>query len=304
MEKVILRTNHLTKFYGSFKALDDVSICLKKGHIYGFIGENGSGKTTLMSILTGLAFETSGSYSIMEKDKSTTLQRMIGSTIEGPALYQQYTAYQNLELQRRLIGNPDKGACDEVLKMVNLQDVRDKKVKKFSMGMRQRLSIAMALIGKPNLLILDEPVNGLDPKNISELRKLLQKLNDEQKVTMLISSHILGELYQLASDFIIIHKGKIVESLSHEELTAKCQKYVRIKTDELLKCVTVIEKELGIHDYKIIDDTTICIYDLIHETERISKAFIQNGIVIRELSVSEQSLEDYFLSVTGGAWNV
>lgn len=307
MENVILQTNNITKSYRYFKALDDISITLKAGHIYGFIGENGAGKTTLMRILTGLSLPTSGSYSLFGKTEHAEIQavrRRIGSTIEEPTLYPEFSAYRNLELERILIGNPDKSVCDELLKLLDLYDVRNKKVKEFSMGMKQRLGIALALIGKPELLILDEPVNGLDPKNISALRVLLKKLNEERGITMLISSHILSELYLLATDYIIIHKGKIIESLSHEQLEAKCENYVKVCTDSLPECVTVIEKELKISDYKVMDDHTLHIYAFTEEPQRISQVLTRNNIVIGELSVCGQSLEEYFLSVTGGRNNV
>lgn len=306
MEDVILQTNHITKSYRNFKALDDISVSLKAGHIYGFIGENGAGKTTLMRILTGLSFPTSGTYSIFGKTKHEDIQALrknIGSTIEEPALYPEFSSYRNLELQRILLGNPDKSICDELLKLLDLYDVRNKKVKDFSMGMKQRLSIALALIGKPELLILDEPVNGLDPKNISALRVLLKKLNEERGITMLISSHILSELYLLATDYIIIHKGKIIECLSHRELEAKCENYVKICTDNLPECVTVIEKELNISDYKVIDDRTLHIYAFTEEPQQISQVLIRNEIAVSELSVCGQTLEEYFLSITGGARN-
>lgn len=307
MENVILQTNNITKSYRHFKALDGISITLEAGHIYGFIGENGAGKTTLMRILTGLSFPTSGIYSLLGKENHKEIQairRRIGSTIEEPTLYPEFSAYRNLELQRILLGNPDKAVCDELLKLLDLYDVRNKKVKKFSMGMKQRLGIALALVGKPELLILDEPVNGLDPKNISALRILLKKLNEERGITMLISSHILSELYRLATDYIIIHKGKIIESLSHDQLEAKCERYVKIHTDNLPQCVTVIEKELNLFDYKVIDDHTLHIYAFTEEPQRISQALTQNNIVVSELSVCGQSLEEYFLSVTGGGHGV
>ena len=307
MENVILQTNNITKFYRHFKALDDISITLEAGRIYGFIGENGAGKTTLMRILTGLSLPTSGSYSLFGKTEHAeiqTVRRRIGSTIEEPTLYPEFSAYRNLELQRILIGNPDKSICDEVLKLLDLYDVRNKKVKEFSMGMKQRLGIALALMGKPELLILDEPINGLDPKNISALRVLLKKLNVERGITMLISSHILNELYLLATDYIIIHKGKVIESLSHEQLEAKCENYVKVCTDNLPQCVTVIEKELKISDYKVMDDHTLYVYAFTEEPQRISQVLTQNNIVVSELSVCGQSLEEYFLSVMGGGRDV
>lgn len=307
MENVILQTNNIAKYYRHFKALDNISITLEAGHIYGFIGENGAGKTTLMRILTGLSFPTSGIYSLLGKENHKEIQairRRIGSTIEEPALYPEFSAYHNLELQRILLGNPDKAVCHELLKVLDLYDVRNKKVKKFSMGMKQRLGIALALVGKPDLLILDEPVNGLDPKNISALRMLLKKLNEERGITMLISSHILSELYRLATDYIIIHKGKIIESLSHDQLEAKCERYVKIYTENLPQCVTVIEKELNLFDYKVIDDHTLHIYAFAEEPQCISHALTRNNIVVGELSVCGQSLEEYFLSVTGGGCDV
>lgn len=307
MENTILQTRNIVKSYRHFKALDNISITLKAGHIYGFIGENGAGKTTLMRILTGLSFPTDGTYSLFGKENQGQMKDIrlrIGSIIEDPTLYPEFSAYRNLELQRVLLGNPDKSVCDELLKLLDLYDMRDKKVREFSMGMKQRLGIALALVGKPELLILDEPINGLDPKNISALRMLLKKLNGEQKITMLISSHILNELYLLATDYIIIHKGKIIETLSHEELEAKCENYVKVCTDELPQCVTVIEKELKIFDYKVIDDRTLHIYAFTDEPQMISRVLTQNGIVVRELSVCGQNLEEYFLSVTGGRRDV
>lgn len=306
MENAILEVANLTKSYGSFNVLENVNIVMKKGHIYGFIGENGSGKTTLMRILTGLAFQDAGRLSIYGKENLSEINPMrkrIGSIIEMPALYPQYTAYRNLELQRILMGNPDKSVCSKLLGMVGLGEVRHKKVKTFSMGMKQRLSIALALVGKPDLLILDEPINGLDPKNIAQLRSLLKKLNEEHKVTMLISSHILSELYLLATDYIIIHKGHVIEELSHTDLEAKCRKYIQIQSDNLPKCSTVLEKELGISDYRIMDDHTMRVYEFVDKPQKISYVFMDHGIAVSGLSVSEQTIEEYFLSVTGGEWN-
>ncbi len=306
MEKIILQTNNLTKQFGGFTALDNVSITLKQKHIYGFIGENGSGKTTLMRILTGLLYQTEGTFSLFEEENEKRLakvRRYIGSTIEAPALYQEYTAYQNLELQRILLGNPDKKVCDEMLKLVELYDVRNKKVKAFSMGMKQRLGIAMALIGKPRLLILDEPVNGLDPKNIVALRNILKKLNEEKNVTLFISSHILSELFLLATDYIIIHKGKVIDALTHEQLEAKCRRYVQIKTDNLPLCLTVIENELKTLEFKVVNNDTVHLFSYTDSAEAVSEALMKNNIIVKELFVSEQSLEEYFLSITGGANN-
>ena len=306
MDNTILQTNNLTVRFGSHTVLDNMNIELKEKHIYGFIGENGAGKTTLMRVFTGLLYPSEGSFSLFGKNSPADILKMrkyLGSTIEAPALYPEYTAWQNLELQRMLMGNPDKNVCDELLKLVNLYDERSKKVRKFSMGMKQRLGIAMALVGKPKLLILDEPINGLDPKNISELRILLKKLNEEKNVTLFISSHILNELYLLASDYFIIHKGKIIEALTHEQLDAKCRKYIRITTSELPRCITVIEKELNGVDYTVINNETLHLFSHTDNSEVVSEALVANKIITKEFSVSEQSLEEYFLNVTGGDSN-
>lgn len=306
MENIILQTHGISVKYGDFLALDDVSINLKEKHIYGFIGENGAGKTTLMKVLTGLLYPTSGSFSLFgksEKSDILEMRRHIGSTIETPALYPEYSAYRNLELQRILVGNPDKKICDKLLGTVGLSGVRDKKVRKFSMGMKQRLSIAMALIGKPRLLMLDEPINGLDPKNISDLRNLLKRLNEERNVTLFISSHILNELYLLATDYYIIHKGKIIESLTHDELDEKCRQYIKIKTAELPRCITVIENEFNDAEYTVIDDETLHLFSYTDKSESIAKLLMDNQIVTKEFFVTEQSLEEYFLGITGGNVN-
>ncbi len=301
--ETVLQTKNIVKSYGQFKALDDISITLKAGHIYGFIGENGAGKTTLMKVLTGLLYPTSGTFSLFGKDDPSDIlkmRRQIGSTIEAPALYPEYSAYRNLELQRILMGNPDREICDRLLEMAGLAAVRDKKVRKFSLGMKQRLSLAMALVGKPRLLILDEPINGLDPKNISELRSLLKRLNEEDKVTMLISSHILNELYLLATDYYIIHKGKIIQSLTHDELEEKCRQYIKLKTSQLPKCITVIENAYHDAEYTVIDNETLHLFSHTDRAEDIARLLMENHIVTKEFSVTEQSLEEYYLSVTGG----
>ena len=306
MDNIILQTNGITVKYGDFLALDNVSISIKEKHIYGFIGENGAGKTTLMRVITGLSYPTRGEFTLFGKNTQADILKMrrrVGSIIEAPTLYPNYTAYQNLELQRVLIGNPDKGVCDRLLDLVGLKEVRNKKVRKFSMGMKQRLGIALALVGKPKLLILDEPINGLDPKNISELRVLLKKLNEENDVTLFISSHILNELYLLATDYYIIHRGRMIESLTHDELETKCRQYIKVRTNELPRCITVIENAYSDAEYKVVDDETLHLFSQIEKAEDIAKLLMENKIVTKEFSVTEQSLEEYFLGVTGGVEN-
>ena len=301
-EKVIMQTKNLTRKYGSFYALCNVNINIREKHIYGFIGENGAGKTTLMRILMGLDYPTEGSIEWFGKTKQADLEkerRRIGSTIEGPALYPGYSAWRNLELQRVLIGNPDKDICDKILKLVDLYEVRDKKVRQFSMGMKQRLSIAMALIGRPSVLVLDEPINGLDPKNIAALRKLLLKLNKEEGLTIFLSSHILGELYLLATDYLIIHQGEIMEILTHSALEQKCQKYIKICTKDVPACVTVLEQKLDAKDYKVVADNCVYLYKITDQIEKVSQELMKANIVVTEITVTGQNLEEYFLNVIG-----
>lgn len=303
MEDIVLQTEKLTKRYGDFTALDNVSLQIKKRHIYGFIGENGAGKSTFMKIITGLVYPTEGSYSIFGKSavsEREKARRHIGSMIEAPALYPGYSIMKNLELKRILAGNPDKAACNKVLDMVGLAEVKHKKAHTLSMGMRQRLGIALALIGNPKLLILDEPINGLDPKNIVELRSLLQRLNEEKNVTILLSSHILSELYLLATDYIFIHRGSIIDVLTHQELEDRCRKYICIKTDTVPIALTVLDRILQKPEYKVVSGDTIHLYSDLEKVEVIARTLMHNEIVVTELSVMEQTLEDYFMDITGG----
>ena len=263
MSDVILETRNLTKKYGSFRALDNVSVSLKKNHIYGFIGENGAGKSTFMKIISGLVFPTSGDYSLMGADDPKEIdkkRKQVGTMIEEPALYPKFTVYKNVELQRLIVGNPDTSYTDKVLELVGLGDVKNKKAKNLSMGMKQRLGIAIAMVGNPQLLILDEPINGLDPINIVALRNMLKKINEEKESTVFVSSHILSELYLLATDFIFIHKGRIIETNTHEELEEKCSQYILVKDSNIPETVTILEKHFPDTQYKVIADDTVKVY--------------------------------------------
>lgn len=304
MEEIVLKTNALVKKYGRFVALDNVSVEIKKGHIYGFIGQNGAGKSTFMKAVAGLTVPSSGGISLFGKSDVTGLseaRKKLGIMIEQPALFPNYSVKRNVEMRRILSGNPDKNMTDQMVELVGLSDVADKNAKKLSMGMKQRLGIAMALVGNPKLLILDEPVNGLDPENIIALRKLLQKLSEEKEITIFISSHILSELYLLATDYIMIHQGRIIETLSHEQLEEKCKKYICVKTDQVSVALTHLDKLMSSEYYKVVSDDTIRVFKDSSEAANISKLFSENGIVLKELSFKEQSLEEYFMSVIGGA---
>ncbi len=303
MEKTILQTNALTKQYGKIKALDNVNIELKEKHIYGFIGRNGAGKSTFMKILAGLSYQTSGEFSLMGEKSEKGLRearKSVGAMIEHPAIYPWYSVRRNVELKRQLVGNPDPNATDEVLELVDLKKSEKRRAGTLSMGMKQRLGIAMALVGNPKLLVLDEPINGLDPQNIVSLRKLLKRLNEEKDITIFISSHILNELYLLATDYIIINNGRIVDTSTHEELEEKCKKYICVKTDSVPKAVTVLDTLMDTDSYKVLSDDTIRIFKNSSESEPIAKALMEAGVMVKEFSFKEQSLEDYFMHITGG----
>ena len=303
MENTILQTIALTKRFGHFKALDAVNIELKEKHIYGFIGRNGAGKSTFMKILTGLSYQTEGEIMLMGESSESGLRearKSIGAMIENPAIYPWYSVRKNVELKRQLVGNPDPKATDYVLELVDMKQYEKRRAGKLSMGMKQRLGIAMALVGNPKLLVLDEPINGLDPQNIVSLRKLLKKLNEEKDITIFISSHILNELYLLATDYIIINHGRIVEVSTHEELEEKCKKYICVKTDAVPAAVTVLDKIMDRESYKVMSDDTIRIFKTAAESEPIARAFMEAGIMMKEFSFKEQTLEEYFMNITGG----
>lgn len=307
MSSIILETQELTKEYKHTLALDHINLQIEKGKIYGFIGKNGAGKTTFLRLVTGLAFSTSGTLTLWGKSGITELQKQrkrIGCMIETPALFPTMTAYQNMEIQRIQRGIPDKTIIEKTLEMVGLKDTGKKRVRNFSLGMRQRLGIAIALLNTPEFLILDEPINGLDPAGIVEVRNLLKSLNKEYGMTILVSSHILEELYQTASDFILIDDGKIIEEISDYELNEHCKRHIAIKTVDIQKAVLALEEKLHTDNFKLMPDGVIRLYDYLNDIEKIATVLAQAQILVTGLSVSGDTLEDYFLEKIGGVKNV
>ncbi|SHJ27532.1 ABC-2 type transport system ATP-binding protein [Clostridium cavendishii DSM 21758] len=303
---ILVQTKNLTKKYKNDVVLDSVNITIERGRIYALIGQNGAGKTSLIRILTGLSFKSAGEVELFSKSEIKDLEKQrqrIGSLIEGPTLYNSMTAYQNLEAERICRGVPNKENIDKVLKLVGLEDVKKKKVKNFSLGMKQRLGIAMALLSNPELLILDEPTNGLDPIGMVEIRELIKKLNEENGITIIISSHILSELYQVATNYIIINKGKVLEDLTLEELDEKCKKHISIKVDDVSKGATVIEERLNTTNFKIMNDGTIKLYDNLDDIKKVSFELSKAGLIITQISVEGDSLEEYFVQLIGGSQN-
>lgn len=300
MKEVVLKTNNLTKQYNKNVVLDNVNITIKKGDIYGLIGRNGAGKTTLMKIITTLASPTSGTFELFntcsENDELFDNKKRVGSLIEYPAFYPNLSAYDNLKYYTIQRGIVDKNQINKVLELVNLTGTGKKKVKTFSLGMKQRLGIALAILNSPDFVILDEPINGLDPIGISELRDTFKKLSDNG-ITLLISSHILSELYLLANEFGFLENGKSIKELSKEELDLECSKCLVIKTDDSKKVSVLLEKELNTNNYKVINNEEIRVYDYTDDSDKVSDVLVNNKIKIKGFYESGISLEEYFKEI-------
>ncbi len=299
----ILQTQNLTKKFSKQLAVNDVSMNIAKGDIYGFVGKNGAGKTTLMKIVTGLSSETSGNIKLFNSDNLLAGRKMIGSIIEYPTLYGTFTAKQNLEIQQKLCGNKDPNKISELLKLVDLENTGKKKAKKFSLGMKQRLGIAMTLMNNPKFLILDEPMNGLDPSGIKEIRDVILKLNKEKGLTVLISSHILGELAKISTRYGIINNGNLVEEFTTEELKDKLKSSLSIKVNDIEKTVKIIENDLKTTNYKIIDEKIIKLYDNLDKSSQLNSILVKNDIMVEYINHNQENEEDYFINLMEGKIN-
>lgn len=306
MKKVVLKTYNITKKYGEQLAVDNVNMTIKKGDIYGFIGQNGAGKTTLIRLITGLIHKSGGEIELLGANEENELNKartMVGSLIETPSFYTNMTARENLEVSRLVRNIPGKKCIDEVLELVGLKDVEKKKVKNFSLGMRQRLGIANALMGNPKLLILDEPINGLDPMGIVEIRELLKKINKEKDMTILISSHILSELSELATTYGIISNGKLIEEITAKQLSEKCRQYIDLRVDDTARAVILLERELGISDYEVLEGSNIKVFSNLDNVGEINSLLSRSGIIVESISVKGENLEEYFMNKVGGVLN-
>ena len=301
MREIVLQTKQLTKRYKDFTALDHADMTVYREDIYGLIGRNGAGKTTMMKLVTGLTEPTEGEYSLFGKTGAAAgkEKRRIGCLIENPAFFGNMTAYQNLRYYCYQKGITDLKQIDEALELVQLTDARNKKFRTFSLGMKQRLGIAFAVLDNPDLIILDEPINGLDPIGISELRDTFRKLSQERGITLMISSHILSELYAVANRFLFINKGKILKEVTKQELNLECSRCIVVKTDDTKKTATILESKLNITDYKVIDSGEIRIYDESVKPDTLNKILIQNNANISGIFESGVSLEDYFKQLVG-----
>ena len=300
----VVSTNCLTKQFSKHRAVDNVSLHIKQGEIYGFIGRNGAGKTTFMKMISGLSTPTSGEITLFG-DKGRDVKKhhnRIGNLIEAPGLYPNMNGYQNLKCKTLALGIHKKGYIEELLELVGLQDTGKKKVKNYSLGMKQRLGIAMALVGGPDLLILDEPINGLDPQGIAEIRDTMLRLKNEKHMTIMISSHILEELYKVADTFGIINEGKLIQELTRDELTEKCSDYMELKTNDTSAACPIIEK-LGITNYKVISNDTVYIYEQLERSGELNMELSKAGIIVSSIQIVQEKLENYYLKLTGGLEN-
>lgn len=303
MCEYIIETNNLTKQYGTEKSVFGLNVHVKKGRIYGLLGRNGAGKTTAMKMLLGLTHPTSGEIKIwgkMLQGNEKKLLPRIGSLIETPGFYPNLTAFENLRIFATLRGIPNRNAIQETLDLVGLP-FKDKKLySQYSLGMKQRLAIALAVMHDPELLILDEPINGLDPIGIAEVRSFIRELCDIKGKTILISSHILSEMALLADDIGIIDHGTLLEEESLAELEEKNGRYIHVGVSDTTQAALILETTFQSKDFKVTDGHTILLRNLSLPVAKINQVFVENGLEVSELHLCENTLEDYFKKVTGG----
>ena len=299
MNETVFTAQNLTKQYKQLRALDDVCMTVRRGEIYGFVGENGAGKTTLIRVLAGLASPNGGQITLFGKEGNLAKERRrIGGMVESPAVYPNFTARENLEVCRLQRGISDRDSITRVLETVGLTYTGKKKAKNFSLGMKQRLGLAMALLGDPEFLILDEPVNGLDPAGIMEFRELLRRLNAERGITILISSHLLGELFQLATCYGFIHKGRMLEQITLTELNAKFNKQLYIRVDDASKAASVLAPEKL--NVECLPANILRISGGPPSNADLVRALVEGGVAVEEVVLRGEALEDYYMSLIGG----
>jgi ABC-2 type transport system ATP-binding protein len=304
MYEYVLKTEALSKYYGDIKAVDNVSLNIKKGDIYGFVGKNGAGKTTIIRLISGLIKKTSGSFELLgvaDSDDIALSRKRISGIVEAPSLYLNMNAYDNILMQMKVLGMVDEEKIEEILNLVDL-DANKKskqKAKNFSLGMKQRLGIAIALVGNPEFILLDEPTNGLDPSGIIAIRELLIKLNQEKGITFMISSHILSELSKLATTYGFIEKGKLIQEISARDLEKHSQKVIQLSISSTEKVPMIFEEVLKIKDYKIINNTDVNIYGEV-DIAQIVSTLANAKISIMKIVDQNEDLESYFINLVGG----
>lgn len=295
----VLKTNNLSKRFGSMLSNDNLSITVKKGDIYGFIGKNGAGKTTFMKMVLGVLIPTEGEIKLFNGESLDKGRNKIGSLIESPGIYKNLSAYENLRQFSMLTKPVSKKEIKEIISLVGLDKVGNKKVGNFSLGMKQRLGIGIALLGNPEFLILDEPINGLDPAGIREVRDLLLKLNKEKGITILISSHLLEELSKLVTTYGIINSGKLIEEISAEELDKRCINKLKICVDNSEKGYRLLKENISGISCKIIDEHMIYVFSHMDKSSLINRILVENHINVSVFEIESDSLENYFLERIG-----
>jgi ABC-2 type transport system ATP-binding protein len=298
MNEFILKTDGLTKKFGNFMANDSISLNIKKGSIYGLVGRNGAGKTTFMKMICSLSSPTSGEFELCGKKYPHlgSAKAKVGNLIEAPGIYANMSAYDNMRAKAMLMGKADEKVINEILDTVGLSKAGKKHAGKFSLGMKQRLGIGLALLGDPELLVLDEPINGLDPAGVAEIRETLQRLNKEKGITILISSHILGELSKLSTDYGFIDKGSLIKEISNEQLLADCAEFVRLNVNDVNKAASIVG-QLGINGIELADNGELRLTGCMGRTDDIVEALVNNKVRVYEIAKQGIDLEEYYLNM-------
>ena len=304
MSRYLLSTNELIKQFGKHKAVNHVNLHVKKGAIYGFIGRNGAGKTTFLKMISGLSKPTSGEIELFgyKNEELKQVRSRVSCLIEAPGIYGNMSAYENLAIKCKLFGIQERKYIENILDTVGLSDTGKKKTKHFSLGMKQRLGIGLALVGEPDLLVLDEPINGLDPQGIVEVRDMILRLKEEQNMTIIISSHILEELSKIATHYGIIHHGSLLQELTREELMQRCSERMEIVLQDPRQAFPILDR-MGFTNYQVVDKQTIHVYERLNESAVVNMELAKEGIPVQGIGITSEELENYFLNLTGGGCN-
>lgn len=299
MKNYIVETKKLSKRFHRQYAVHEIDMQIPKGAIYGLIGKNGAGKTTTMKMLCGLMKPSDGEMHLFQDAHKEYAYRRIGALIEHVGAYSDISAKENMQLKATGLGIHDKNQVEELLHLLQLDTVGKKPVKQFSLGMKQRLGIAMALLGNPDFLILDEPINGLDPQGIRDIRDILLQLHELKGITMMISSHNLNELAKIATHYGILKDGELIEQISQQELNQKCQDHLTLLVDDVAKTITLLEQELRIHEFSVSEQNHLHIFGEV-DSALLNAALLHHGIAIQQMYRQQQDLESYFLQKIGG----
>lgn len=302
MEDIVLSTHGLTRAYGRALALDGVDLTVRRGEIYGLIGRNGAGKSTLLRLVSGQSVPTSGSIRLFGKTGADLRRERArtGVILEAPSFSPFLGARENLEYYRIQRGIPGQDAVEEALELVELTDTGSKKFKNFSLGMKQRLGLALALMSRPEFLLLDEPINGLDPEGVAQFRELFRRLNQERQTTILISSHVLSELSAVATCYGFLERGRLLEEITAQELRERCQVCLRLQVDDAAKASVIFHIKLGTDAFKVLPDNTLELYDHLDCPQAVSQALAEEGVFLQSMERRGSDLETYFLDLIGG----